>query len=93
VLPEPQTRADLGELLRTLGFSSAPGVIRVAGIIAPLAPVVAAIAALWMIAAMVVAVRQALDYSSTSRAVGVCVLGFVIQLAISALVFWPLKAF
>ena len=27
-LPEPQTRADVGELLRTIGFSSSPGLIR-----------------------------------------------------------------
>ena len=93
VLPEPQTRADLGQLLRTIGFASAPGVIRILGVISPLAPVVAVVAALWMIAAMVVAVRQALDYSSTGRAVGVCVLGFAVQLLLSALVFWPLKAF
>jgi hypothetical protein len=32
-LPEPQTRADYGELLRTIGFSSPPGVIRVLGLI------------------------------------------------------------
>ena len=32
-LPEPTTQADTGQMLRTLGFASAPGVIRVAGII------------------------------------------------------------
>ena len=34
--------------------------------------------ALWMLAAMVVAVRQALDYESTGRAIGVCVVGFLV---------------
>ncbi len=33
ILPEPQTKADLGELLRTIGFSASPGVIRVLGLI------------------------------------------------------------
>ena len=33
LLPEPQTKADYGELLRTIGFSSSPGVLRVLGII------------------------------------------------------------
>ena len=33
ILPEPQTSADYGELLRTIGFSSSPGVIRILGII------------------------------------------------------------
>ncbi len=30
-LPEPQTEADVGQLLRTIGFSSSPGLLRVAG--------------------------------------------------------------
>ncbi len=29
LLPEPQTKADHSELLRTIGFSSSPGLIRV----------------------------------------------------------------
>ena len=33
LLPEPQTHADVGQLLRTTGFSSSPGLIRVLGII------------------------------------------------------------
>ncbi|MCH7979157.1 MAG: hypothetical protein IH935_09305, partial [Acidobacteria bacterium] len=33
ILPEPQTRADMGELLRTTGFSSSPGVLRVFGVV------------------------------------------------------------
>lgn len=33
LLPEPQTSADVGELLRTIGFSSAPGLIRVFALI------------------------------------------------------------
>src|SRR5262245_49742580 len=31
LLPEPQTRTDVGELLRTLGFSAAPGMFLVFG--------------------------------------------------------------
>ncbi len=82
VLPEPQTRADYGELLRTLGFASAPGLIRVLGIIPFLYAIVEVLAALWMLAAMVIAVRQALDYSSTSRAVAVCAIGLAVVLLI-----------
>ena len=69
-LPEEQTQSDPGELLRTLGFASAPGLIRVLGIIPGLTGIVFFIAAIWMLSAMVVAVRQALDYQSTWRAVG-----------------------
>ena len=79
LLPEPDTKADHGELLRTIGFSSAPGLIRVFGIIPGLTTFVFAVAGGWMLVAMVIAVRQALDYKSTWRAIGVCVIGFVVQ--------------
>ena len=36
----------------------------------------------WMLAAFVVAVRQALDYTSTGRAVGVCLIGWIVNAAI-----------
>ena len=69
---EPQTKSNYGELLRTIGFSSSPGLIRVLGIIPGLGKLVFLIAGAWMLVAMVIAVRQALDYKSTGRAVGVC---------------------
>ena len=86
-LPEPQTKADYGELLRTIGFASAPGLIRVLGIIPGLRWIVFLGASIWMLVATVVAVRQALDYKSTFRAVGVCIIGWVIQALIFALLF------
>jgi hypothetical protein len=89
-LPEPQTRADVGELLRTIGFSSAPGLIRVLGIIPGLGKVVFLAASVWMLAAMVIAVRQALDYSSTLRAVGVCFIGWIVQALLFTLLFYLL---
>ena len=79
LLPEPDTKADHGELLRTIGFSSAPGLIRVFGIVPGFTEFVFAVAGGWMLVAMVIAVRQALDYQSTWRAIGVCVIGWVVQ--------------
>jgi hypothetical protein len=87
LLPEPQTKADYGELLRTIGFSSAPGVLRVVGIIPMLGVVVNFVVGIWMLVAMVIAVRQALDYKSTWRAVGVCIIGWLVQIAVFALFF------
>ena len=78
----------LGELLRTIGFSSAPGLIRVVGIIPGLATLVQIAAQIWMLVAMVIAVRQALDYTSTFRAVGVCIIGWLIQLFFIMVLFW-----
>jgi hypothetical protein len=79
LMPEPQTHSDLGQMLRTTGFSSSPGLIRIVGIIPGLTGVVFFIASVWMLAAMVIAIRQALDYTSTFRALGVCAIGWLIQ--------------
>jgi hypothetical protein len=87
LLPEPETSSNPGELLRTIGFSSAPGLIRVLGIIPGLAGLVFLVASVWMLVAMVIAVRQALDYKSTLRAVGVCIIGWIIQALILIVLF------
>ena len=79
LLPEPETQSDVGELLRTIGFASAPGLLRVFGVVPGLGDIVFLVAGLWMLVAMVIAVRQALDYKSTGRAIGVCLIGWVIQ--------------
>jgi len=81
-LPEPQTRADYGQLLRTIGFSSAPGMIRILGLIPPLTTVVFFAASVWMLIAMVIAVRVALNYTSTRRAVAVCAVGWIVQILV-----------
>jgi Yip1 domain len=92
LLPDVDTRADVGELLRTIGFATAPGVVRVFGIVPGLTTPIFALTALWMLAAMIVAVRQALDYRTTRRAVAVCSLGWVLAVGFAllfGLVFGP----
>ncbi len=85
ILPGPDTKADVGELLRTLGFASTPGLLRVFGILPGVAGPASVVAAIWMLAAMVVAVRQALDYRSTGRAVAVCLVGWLLVVGMMAL--------
>jgi len=85
LLPQPQTHANAGQLLRAIGFAASPGLIRVLGVIPGIAGIVFIIAAGWMIAAMVVAVRQALDYTSTGRAIGVTLLAWLVQAILVAL--------
>jgi len=87
LLPEPQTKADVGELLRTTGFSSAPGVLRIAGLLPGLTKLTFLVAGIWMLLTMVVAVRQALDYTGTARALGVCAIGWGIQAGLLVLLF------
>ena len=79
LFPEPSTKTDHGELLRTIGFSSAPGLIRVFGFTPELMTIIFIGSGMWMLVAMIIAVRQALDYQSTWRAVGVVVIGFLVQ--------------
>ncbi len=93
LLPESQTKADHGELLRTIGFSSSPGLIRTLGIIPGLASIVFPIAAIWMLVAMIIAVRQALDYKSTLRTIGVCAIGWIVQVVLLLLAFYIFGGF
>ncbi len=86
ILPESQTEADVGQLHRTTGFSSSPGLLRMLGILPGLTGIVFLTCAVWMLVAMVIAVRQALDYHGTGRAIGVCLIGWVVQVVIIALV-------
>ena len=79
LFPEPNTQADHGQLLRTIGFSSAPGLIRIFGLTPELMSITFIGSGIWMLVAMVIAVRQALDYESTWRAIGVVVIGFLVQ--------------
>jgi hypothetical protein len=79
LLPEPQTQANFGELLRTIGFSNAPGMFLVLAIIPGFGKIVNLLALVWMFSTMVMAVRQALDYRSTYRAIGVCFIVWLVK--------------
>jgi hypothetical protein len=83
LLAEPQTRADIGQLLRAIGFATAPGIVRVFGFIPILGSVLGFAASVWMLVAFVIAVRQALDYTSTGRAVVVCFVGWLVYVGIT----------
>ena len=89
-MPEPQTQSDPGELLRTIGFSSSPGLIRLFGIVPGLTGLVFFAGQIWMYVAMVIAVRQALDYTNTMRAVIVCFIGLFIQSIIMGILLYIL---
>jgi len=84
VMPEPTTSSRPTELLRAMGFGAAPGVFLAFAAMQAAAPFAVALATLWMIAATVLAVRQALDYSSLGRAVVVCVAAWLVTFGIVA---------
>ncbi len=72
LLPESGTKADFGALLRAIGFANAPGVVKLLGIVPELRVLVFFVATVWVLVATVTAVRHALSYTSSWRAIGVC---------------------
>ncbi len=83
LLPEPGTRTDMGELLRVIGFSYAPNLFALFAFIPFLGGLVRIVVAFWLLAATVIAVRQALDYRSTPRAIVVVLIGWLLFVAIT----------
>ena len=81
----PKTKATYGELLRCIGFSYSPGTLRILSFIPILGGIIVFIALIWSLIAMVIAVRQALDFS-TGRAIATCIVGFIVLVIISAAV-------
>jgi hypothetical protein len=84
LMPEPQTQTDVGELLRTIGFAASPGILRIFGTLPAVGEMIYGISTAWMVVAMVIAIRQALDYKSTSRAVVVCLITGVMAVLLAA---------
>ena len=84
LLPEPQTSSRPSELLRTMGFAAAPGVFYAFGAMRAAAPFAFVLGSIWMVAATVLAVRQALDYRSLGRAIVVSVAAWLVTVGIVA---------
>jgi hypothetical protein len=80
VFPGPETACDFPEMLRTIGFAASPGLLAILGIVPEMRVAAFAVTTVWMLAATVLAVREALDYASTRRALLVCAVGWVLQL-------------
>ncbi len=85
LLPEPQTRSDVGELMRTMGFAASPGLLRVLGLVPGIGGLILIAVNIWMFMAMFMAVRQALDYESMERTVGVCLAGWFLHIVIGVI--------
>jgi len=77
--------ADVGELLRTLGYASGLRVLSILAFIPCLGPLAGLVGAIWALVAGVVAVRQALDFDTT-KAILTVIIGWVIVLIVTILV-------
>ena len=78
LLAGPDTEADWGELARALGFANSPRALLIFGVVPALAGFLALIVGIWMLIATVIAIRQALDFS-TGRAIGTAIVGWLAQ--------------
>jgi hypothetical protein len=76
--------ADMGEMLRTIGFAQSPGVFYVLGIVPFLGGWVRFGVWIWMLLCAVVAIRQALDFT-TGRALGTALIGWLVYILIRGL--------
>jgi len=77
--------ASYGELLRTIGFSKSPGVLLIFTFIPILGGLMSFAVSIWGLAAMVVAVRHALDFS-TGKAILTCIVGWIVTLVFLILI-------
>lgn len=71
-----ETQADWGQLARTLGFAYTPSLLNVLGFIPVVEWIVAIVVLIWGIAATIIAIRAALDFS-TGRAVGTAIVSWI----------------
>ncbi len=76
ILRGPQTSSTWGELLRTMGFANSPGVFRIFSFLPFVGGIIAFAASVWALIATVIAIRQALDFS-TWRAVITALIGWL----------------
>ena len=90
LLSTAETEADWGQLARGTGFAQTPGLLNVLVFIPVVGLVLFIVTWVWQVAAMVVAVRQMLDYRSTLRAVFVILISAIPVLVANGLIFWAL---
>lgn len=88
ILKGPDTDADWGELARVTGFAQTPGLLNMFTFIYAVEFYVWVAASLWQFAAMVVAVRQALDYTSIRRAFFVVLISYIFVLLVVTPLIW-----
>jgi hypothetical protein len=80
LIPEPETNANLGQMLRTIGFAASPGILRFFRFIPFIGPLLSFVVNIWVVVAMIVAIRQALDYKSLGRAAVVCLIAWFVAM-------------
>ena len=84
ILKGPQTSSTWGELLRTMGFASTPGLLRIFAFVPVVGGIIALVGSVWRLVATIIAVRQALDFS-TWRAIPTALIGWLLYMVLLSL--------
>ena len=87
ILNTEATEADWGQLARCTGFAQTPGLLNVFIFIPVVGGLISLGAFVWTFAAMVVGVRQSLDYTSTWRAFAVILIAFIPVVILNVIVY------
>lgn len=77
--------ADLGEMLRTIGFSRSPGVLAILGFIPVLGWIILIAVSIWQLVTAVIAIRQALDFD-TGKAIATALIAWIIVWVVMAVI-------
>ncbi len=85
-LPKHEAKINFKTLLRTIGFSCSPGLIRVFGILPEAEKIVFPVAELWIIIAMIVAVKQVLNYKGIVHSAIICLISYLAMKATCVLI-------
>lgn len=87
LFPEAGTTADRRAFMRAMGFASSPGWLRFLGLIPEMGGAVFAVVSVWMVVAAVVAVKRALNYTSTRRAAAITIVCWILSTLFQGLLY------
>jgi len=87
LFPETRTTGDRKAFMRAMGFASSPGWLRLLGLVPEVGGVIFAVASIWMVVAAVVAVKKALNYTSTRRAAAITAVCWILSTLFQGLLY------
>ena len=87
ILKTPATHADWGQVARGTGFAQTPGILSILFFIPVAGGILSFAVFLWQVAAMIISLRQTLDYDSLWRAFFVVVIAFIPVIVINLIIF------
>ena len=91
ILKTASTHANWGQVARGTAFAQTPGLLSVLIFIPVAGPIISFVVFVWQLAAMIVSLRQTLDYESHWRAFFVVVISLIPVLIINGILIWALR--